>query len=122
MPPYWARRALAYPVSALLSVSNRLGSKYTLPPSVRVLVTLLLLINWSNLPLLWHIRMFYEFYRFRKQAFPRRKLIGATSGASETLTAPGVVPRLRLSQLPLGKDFMEDVTKLRFKAWPADCE
>lgn len=118
-PPYVVRRALVYPATII----KLLWPRAEMNPALKAVLTLLLLVNWTSFPLLWHIRMFWEAYRYRMRQFPVKSIyfpFFKTSAAA--LTIPGVEPRLRIDRLPLGKDIFEDVTTFRFTAFPGECE
>jgi len=122
LPPYFVRRGLAYPASMGAALLKLFLPQRELPASVKTLLALLLLFNWTNLPFVWHFRMFFTAWRYRSRALPYKSVLLPIKDKSAALTIPGVEPQLRLDHLPLGKSVFDDCTTFRFRAWPSECE
>jgi hypothetical protein len=120
--------ANARKMSLLQSVSSLLEPLLAAPGLayakgvVKALALLLLLLNFHAFPGLWHIRIFWRIYAFRRRQYPYKSLVLPIKDNKASLTIPGVEPRLKLDAIPVGKNIFDEVSRSTFTAWAGDCE
>lgn len=122
-PPYFVRRLL----SQLLSPGIFKALLPTMVPEVpawlKTLFWVLIVTNIRSFPLFWHIRVFAGAIAARAMARPSvHPLLPFIRSNKFATTSPGVVPRLRLDKLPLGRDIFNDRSTTVLRALPDDCD
>ncbi|PWN36733.1 uncharacterized protein FA14DRAFT_112436, partial [Meira miltonrushii] len=93
------------------------------PPWIKAILVSLVLINIKSFPLLWHIRVLGAAVISRNRARPSvHALLPWIRSNKYPTTSPGITPRLRLDQVPLGRDIFTDRFSMILRATPDDCD
>ncbi|CAD6884477.1 unnamed protein product, partial [Tilletia caries] len=121
-PPVWFRRLMASIFSPQVA-SAVPGVLPRLPPWLRSVLTLLVILNAKNFMGVWHARIFWEPILFRMRAVPAiHPLLPWIRSNAFATREPGAEPPLKLDSLPLGKDIFEYKTTWTFYVDLADAD
>lgn len=122
IPPYYVRRTLSQLFSpVMLQILPQLLPR--IPPWIKAVLVSLVLINIKSFPLLWHIRVLGAAVISRNRARPSvHALLPWIRSNKYPTTSPGITPRLRLDQVPLGRDIFTDRFRMVLRATPDDCD
>lgn len=120
-PPYAIRQGLTLLLSSpQLALAILPSPPTTLLRPLKYLIYLLLLLNITSFPLLWHVKLFRPVLATILRARPYLPLV-RRSKEGET-TSPKTGRRVRLEALPLGLDIFEEKVWMQERAMPGDCE